>query len=173
VEKELGHLRDAIAQFQTAMLVTHDPELGMRARPLSIADYDDGGSLWFFTSSESGKVLEIEREAKVAVVMQEARRFVSISGRAKLDPSIERRRQLWRESFRPWFPKGPEGSDTTAIEVVPVVAELWDLHGKHGVEYVLHALSAVVQGKAADDDANGSYHVQVRDLSGLPKNAGG
>lgn len=163
MNEKLDQLREAMSDFKTAMLVTHDAEQGLRARPLEIAECDSDGKLWFFTASDSGKVVEIQRDANVAVVMQAPRRFISVSGSARFDSSLERRRQLWRESFRPWFPGGAEDPNAVALEVVPVSAELWDLRGKNGLEYALHAITAVVSGKRASDKSDGGYHVEVQE----------
>lgn len=160
---ELEQLREAISHFSTAMLVSADVVVGLRARPLSIAEHGSDGSLWFLTASDSGKVFDIQEDAQVAVVMQSERRFISLSGFARLDASAERRKALWRESFRPWFPKGPDDGSAIALEVIPKSAELWDLSGGNGIRYVLRALGALVSGKPASDAPDGRYHVQVKD----------
>lgn len=161
MSEELRQLLDALEHFTTAMLVTHDSDVELRARPLSIADRGPEGALWFFTASDSGKVLEMERDARVAVVMQGGSRFVSISGLARLDPSLERRQNLWRESFRPWFPAGPEDPHAITIEVIPTSAELWDLSGTKGLRYALSAIGAAVAGKRMSDAPNRGSHVTV------------
>jgi general stress protein 26 len=160
-DSKLERLTEVLPQFKTAMLVTHDDEVGLRARPLTVAKHDPDGSLWFFTSSRSGKTMEIERDANVAVVMQNENCFVSVSGVARLDASPGRLDQLWQESFRPWFPEGASDDDAVAIRVKPTAAEVWDLTGAKGVEYVLHALGALVTGERADNPDDASFHAKV------------
>ena len=55
--KRLSTLLDL---FDTAMLVTHTAEGGMRARPLSIAESQDDGAMYFSTAVDSPKVEELE-----------------------------------------------------------------------------------------------------------------
>jgi general stress protein 26 len=160
MDSNFARLIEALSQFKTAMLVTHDGNIGLRARPLTIADHDSDGSLWFFTSSSSSKAFEVSRDAHVAVVMQDERRFVSVSGFARLERSPERLERLWRESFRPWFPAGAKDENAVALQVKPVAAEVWDLTGTKGVAYVLQALGALVSGTRAENPS-ASYHVKV------------
>jgi general stress protein 26 len=161
MNSKIDRLTEILSHFDTAMLVTHDEDGGIRARPLTVADHDADGSLWFFTASESGKTLEIRRDASVAVVMQDERRFVSVSGVARLDSSHERLKQLWRESFRPWFPGGPDDRSAIAVHVEPIAAEIWDLTGSKGMAYALHALRALVSRNRADTPPDASFHVKV------------
>lgn len=168
MEKKLDRLIETISHFNTAMLVTHDEEVGLRARPLTVADHGDDGTLWFFTASDSGKAAQIRRDASVAVVMQDDKRFVSISGTARLDDSPGRLDQLWRESFRAWFPDGARDRNAVALQVVPLSAEVWDLSGMKGVEYAIHALTAVVSGRRAPDPDDTSFHVKIQGDAGRP-----
>jgi general stress protein 26 len=85
--ERLGKL---VSEFDTAMLVTRAGD-GMRARPLSIADRQADGTIYFSTAIESPKVHELEADPHVDVVMQDGRRFVSLSGTAH----IVRDRSCW------------------------------------------------------------------------------
>ncbi|MCA9595133.1 MAG: pyridoxamine 5'-phosphate oxidase family protein, partial [Myxococcales bacterium] len=49
---ETSHLLDVVSQFETAMLVTHDLSGMLRARPMSIAEVEKNGTLWFFTAHD-------------------------------------------------------------------------------------------------------------------------
>ena len=151
-----------VDRFDTAMLVTRDGRGELRARPLTIAQRDSDGSLWFFTSIESGKAFEIDRESSVAVVLQGKRRFVSISGRAELVREQARLEELWRESFRPWFPNGPLDSSAVAVRVTPVAGEYWDLSGSAGLAYMGAAIASVFSGEKMSDAPEASYHGRVQ-----------
>src|SRR3954464_6539136 len=77
------HLKKLLDGFDTAMLVTRSADGGMRSRPLAIAEKRDD-ALYFATSAGSPKVDEIEADAHVNVAMQDGRRYVSLSGVARL-----------------------------------------------------------------------------------------
>jgi general stress protein 26 len=158
---EEKHLFEIVDRVRVAMLVTHGPT-GIHARPLSLVERDAAGRLWFFTGLSSGKVTEIEANPEVALTFQGERRFVSISGTAEIegDPAIVA--GLFRESFRPWFPKGPSDPEAVGVCVTPKTAEFWDLSGTHGLRYVFHALTAVASGRRAGDVPGADYHGHVR-----------
>ena len=153
---ETSHLLDVVSQFETAMLVTHDLSGMLRARPMSIAEVEKNGTLWFFTAHDSGKAPELEKDSRVAVVMQGPSRYVSITGTARLTREPERLERLWRESWRPWFPGGAQDATAVAVRVLPVAAEYWDLSGLSGVRYVADALGAMVRRQRARNTANGA-----------------
>src|SRR5436190_484164 len=103
--KALGELLDIVRHFQTAMVVTEGPDGSPRARPMSIAATDPNGTMWFTTAVDSGKANEMLAHPHVAVVMQSATRFVSLSGEAKILASRDKARELWQDAWLPWFPE--------------------------------------------------------------------
>src|SRR5262245_30715687 len=96
-----------VRSFDTAMLVTH-AEGRLRARPLSVASVDADGDLWFATNCESAKAHELQVDPRVLVTMQSSSQFVSIAGTAELLVDHDIATSLWRDAWRPWFPKGAD-----------------------------------------------------------------
>jgi general stress protein 26 len=149
------HLTELIAQFRTAMLVTHAPDGELRSRPLAIAEVRDNGLLIFATSIESGKVHDIESDANVNVSLQDARRFVSLTGRAQIVQDRGEIDRLWSEAWKVWFPKGKADPSICLIEVDASSAEYWDQSGGKGIKYLFQAAAAYIKGttpRSADDD---------------------
>ena len=162
-EEKRAHLREVIADFDTAMLITHAEGGELRARPLALAQTKDDGVLYFPTSSSSPKIRELEVDSHVCVTMQDRRRrFVSISGHAQImrdRPIIE---ALWSDAWKVWFPQGKDDPDLALIAVVPSAAEYWDIKGGKGLAYLFGAARAYVTGTTPDvgDDAHNAK-VQV------------
>jgi general stress protein 26 len=152
------HLTEVLDSFDTAMLVTLDASGVPRARPLSIAQRESDGTLWFLTSQQTGQVLDIRDDRRVAVVLQAPRRFASLCGAATLVDDRARIEALWREAWRPWFPSGPKDPSIVVVRIEVHSAEYWDLEGLNGLKYVASALKAVVTRKRASDAANTPYH---------------
>src|SRR5258708_38367100 len=75
-------LRELLADFDSAMLVTRTAAGELRSRPMAVADVEPGGCLWVVTERHSGKLEEIAHDDHVNVAMQTKWKFVSISGRA-------------------------------------------------------------------------------------------
>lgn len=138
-----------VRDFDTAMLVTHTPDGGLRARPMAVAAVDAGGDLWFSTGMHSGKTGELVVDDHVAVVLQDGRRFVSVSGRARVVVDVARARELWRESWRPFFPGGPTDPELVLVHVHASEAELWDRRGLRGLLFLFGAVRRALAGNAA------------------------
>lgn len=155
-----AHLREVVADFDTAMLVTRTKQGEVRARPLALAKPDEGpealedvledGLLYFPTSLASPKIEEIAGDARVAVTMQDKRRFVSISGTARIVSDRGLVDRLWSESWKVWFPRGKDDPELCVLEVVPTAAEYWDNKGGTGLAYLFEAAKAYVQGTTPD-----------------------
>ena len=78
-------LVELLKQFSTAMLITHEAETRLRARPMAIAQVEDSGKIWFLTGDDTAKVHEIIRDTHVHLALQKDRSvYLSINGRATL-----------------------------------------------------------------------------------------
>lgn len=148
-------VKDLMRHFDTAMLTTHTPNGGLRSRPLSIAHNDeDPMGLYFATAIDSPKVHELELNAGVNVSMQDKRRFVSVTGEARviLDRGLLER--LWSETWRVWFPKGKNDPTLCIVVVEPREAAYWDMSGTEGISYLFEMAQAYVTGTKPTTDGD-------------------
>jgi len=141
-----------VRTFGTAMLVTHAHGGELRARPMSIASVGTSGDLWFATGVNSVKTDELLTDRRVVVVMQDAMRFVSLTGDAELVVNRARAAELWSEAMRPWFPKGPDDPELVLVHVRPHEAEYWNMGGVRGARFLFDAVKHVVKGQRMHDD---------------------
>jgi general stress protein 26 len=161
-----AHLREVVSDFDTAMLVTRTPVGELRARPLALsapetgADMLEDGVLYFPTSLASPKVEEIAADARVGVTMQDRRRFVSISGVARILSERALVDRLWSEAWKIWFPDGKDDPQLCLLEVTPTTAEYWDQKGGKGLRYLFEAAKAYVQGSTPE--TSDEQHAKVR-----------
>jgi general stress protein 26 len=166
VRPEVQHFHDLLTQFETAMLITRAEDGSMRARPMGIAKVEADSSLWFFTSVESGKAHEIERDKHVHVTLQNDRgTYVSLSGAATLERDRDRMAELWRDAFKIWFPSGPNDPEVALIHVIPKNGEYWDSEGFNKIKYLLAAARAYAAGEKFNvDDTEQHAAVDLEDL---------
>ncbi|HEX4509129.1 MAG TPA: pyridoxamine 5'-phosphate oxidase family protein [Burkholderiaceae bacterium] len=155
-----------IAEFDTAMLVTRGPDGGLRSRPLAIAKKgqelgDD--ALYFSTSIESGKVADLKADEQVNVSMQETRRFVSLTGTARVTRDRALIDKLWAEGWKIWFPNGKDDPSLSILMVEPHEASYWDISGGTGLKYLFESAKAYVSGTRppSDDDERHTAHVKL------------
>lgn len=149
-----------IGAFDTAMLVTTSLDGEPRARPMAIAGHDAGGLLYFATRAEDEKLEEILHDPDVAVTMQGASRFLSITGRARIETDVLLARQLWKPSMKLWFPGGAEDPQLTLILVEARRAEYWDRSGLRRLAFLWEAGKALVRGDLPQDEPE-ARHAKV------------
>ena len=153
-------LDELIATFDTAMLVTTSLEGRPRARPMAIAGHDEGGLLYFATRAEDEKMNEVLEHPQVAVTMQGDARYLSITGRARIETDVQLARDLWQASMKLWFPEGAEDPQLTLILVEPQYAEYWDRSGLRRLEFLWEAGKALVKGEVMDEPPT-EHHAKV------------
>ncbi|HWE53531.1 MAG TPA: pyridoxamine 5'-phosphate oxidase family protein [Bryobacteraceae bacterium] len=139
---------DIVQNFSTAMLVTTGPAGRPEARPMQIAKVEEGGDVWFFTGKSGRVVEETGQDPTVLLVFQDERStYVSLRGRARVVQDRARVKDLWKEAYQVWFPKGVDDPDLALLAVDPVSAEYWDSRGTNKLEYLFEAAKAYVKGE--------------------------
>jgi general stress protein 26 len=146
------HLRRILEGFAAAMLVTHDREGRMHARPMAIAETRRDGEVYFATAIDSGKVAEIGADPRVNVSLQSSSRFASLTGNARVLQDRALFDSLWSESWRVWFPEGRNDPSLCVLAVDVEEAEYWDTSGFRGLKYLFEAARAYVTGTRPRDD---------------------
>lgn len=144
-------LDQLITHFDTAMLVTTSLSGKPRARPMAIAGHDRGGLIYFATRAEDDKLKEILQNPDVAVTMQGGQRFLSITGRARVEVDVQLAREMWKPSMKLWFPEGANDPQLTLILVEPVHAEYWDRGGLRRLEFLWEAGKALLRGDQPEE----------------------
>jgi general stress protein 26 len=156
------HLHDLIKDFDTAMLVTHTPEGGLHARPLTVAAARGDGLLYFSTNVESPKVAEIDSDTTVAVTFQDESRYVAVTGTAELSRDRALIDELWNETWKVWFPKGKDDPSLAIIRVTPTTGEYWDQTGLKGVRYLFDSVKAYATGTSPPEKTDDRRNAKVQ-----------
>lgn len=153
-EESIGKLNELIKDVQFAMLTTNDGGV-LRSRPMQTQDFDFDGDLWFFTSSETHKAEEIERDSRVnvAYAAPNDNTYVSVSGTASIIKDQEKIDEYWNEALKAWFPEGKDAPDLVLLKVAVEQAEYWDAPSST-VAQALGFLKALATGEKADVGEN-------------------
>jgi general stress protein 26 len=156
-------LKELVENFDTAMLVTRNEDGGLRSRPLSIVrNDDDKGRFYFSTALDSPKVGELKTDPCVNICMQDKRRFVSVTGVARLVKDRALIDKLWSEAWKIWFPKGKDDPSLCILIVEPSEAAYWDASGLQGVTYLFEMAKAYIMGTKADSDGDEQHVARVK-----------
>lgn len=128
MNSDLSKLGDLIKDIRVAMLTTVSKEGELHSRPMMAQELDESGSVWFFTSSESGKAHSIENDQRVNLGYAKPNdsKYVSASGVAHIVKDQQKIKELWKPAMKAWFPEGVNESDLVLIQVQIESAEYWD-----------------------------------------------
>ena len=153
-EEAVEKLRDLIKDIDFAMLTTIDGG-ALRARPMSTQQTEFDGDLWFFTSTETHKVEEIERDNRVNVsyARPDTNTYVSVSGAASIVQDKQKIEELWNPAYKAWFPKGLEDPNLCLLKVSVEQAEYWDSPSST-VVHIYGFLKALATGERAEGGEN-------------------
>jgi general stress protein 26 len=144
-------LVELLKQFSTAMLVTHEAEGRLRARPMAIAQVEPNGKLWFLSGEDTAKVHEIIEDTRVHITLQKDRAiYLSINGHASLIHDRSKVDEVWQEAFKVWFPEGKDDPKLVLISVEPEDAEFWDNQGWKKVKYLFQAAKSYLTHSTAE-----------------------
>jgi general stress protein 26 len=126
--EDLAEIAQLIADIDICMLVTRSDD-GLRGRPMSNnrnVEYD--GDSWFFAYRDGQHVADIEGDPDVALAYMHTERgiWISIEGEAQVTDDVDRKRSLWQDELKMWFPEGPEDERVVLIKVAADRARLWN-----------------------------------------------
>lgn len=138
------HLVELLRAFDTAMLITRPSSGALRARPMSLAEIEPDGTLWFLTSASSPKAQELSEDSRAMVTLQKATRFVALNGDMEFVTDRARIHQLWKVTDAAWF-QDADDPDIVLLRFSPVDAEYWDNAGTRGLRYAFEIAKAVIQ----------------------------
>ncbi|MFO7567420.1 MAG: pyridoxamine 5'-phosphate oxidase family protein [Enhygromyxa sp.] len=157
-------LRKLVREFDDAMLVSLDGGGQLHGRPMRIVGHQQDGAddLWFFTGINAAKLAEMRQNPQVAVTMADGKRFVAISGEARIVVDPAKIQSLWNESWKLWFPDGPTGGGIALIQVLPQHAEYWDQSFPAGIRFALEAAKAWVANEAIEEPDRPEQHAKIQ-----------
>lgn len=145
------HFFELLQQFEVATVITRGRSGELHGRPMAVAEVSADGTLWFITSVDSTKVLEIRADSRAMLTLQNTNQFVAMNGHFELVADRAKIDELWKESYRLWF-KGESDPELVLLRFTPFDAEYWDNSGAHGVKHAFEAAKAYLKGQKIDPE---------------------
>lgn len=154
-QESIGKLNDLIRDIDFAMLTTVDANGVLRSRPMRTQDVEFDGDLWFFTSSKTHKVEEIENDDRVnaAYASPAMNTYVSVSGTAEIVRDKAKIDEYWNDILKAWFPEGKDSPDLVLLKISVDEAEYWDSPSSTIVQ-IAGFVKALATGERADGGEN-------------------
>jgi general stress protein 26 len=154
-------LRELLADFDWAMLVTRTAAGGLRSRPMAVAQVEENGLMWFMTERPSGKLEDVANDDHVNIAMQSKSQFVSVSGRAVVVDDARKVVELWNEAWKVYFPDGKDDPSLVLLKVHGETGEYWDYSGTSRIRYLIEAGKAYLSGTKPEVAEDPKMHGKV------------
>lgn len=125
-----GKVADLVKGHRIAMLTSIGADGTLLSRPMALQETEFDGDLWFFAERDSRKVANVTANPQVNVTVGSATTWVSLTGTAVVVDNPAKRRELWNEAVKAWYPDGPDDPGLVLLKVVADSAEYWDTPGR-------------------------------------------
>ena len=126
-QENIRKLKTLVEEVKIAMLCSSQGD-HLRSRPMSTAQFDEEGSIWFFTNDHSGKASELVVNHQICLAYSNPSKnsYISISGDARIVNDWQKMKELYNPAINAWFPKGLDDPNLALLKVTPFQAEYWD-----------------------------------------------
>jgi general stress protein 26 len=153
-EESIEKIRELTEGIDFCMLTTMDGGV-LRSRPMSTQQFEFDGDLWFFTSDNTHKIDEIEKDNRVnaAYSNPDDNVYLSISGKAEVVKDKAKIEELWSPVLKAWFPEGLDDPHLCLLKIPVEQAEYWDAPNSTIVQ-LFGMVKAIATGQEADYGEN-------------------
>ena len=124
---------EAMKKVDFCMMTTLGTQRGMHTRPMSNnKNVEWDGDTWFFSAADSSQVQEIRDNPKVNLSYSQPEDilFITLSGDGEIVSEVEKKKELWDDELKMWFPDGPESDGVVLIKVRSKSAHYWSKEGE-------------------------------------------
>lgn len=151
---DIADLKSKIKEVRFPMFTWQDEHGHLLSQPMTQEAVDDGGGIWFYTSTQTAlwDCIAHRPQVNLSFAKPEDSLFVSVSGLAERVVDRERIRAMWNAGVQAWFPAGPDDEHAVLIRVEPHSAEYWDSNDSKMVRLFAMAKAAMT-GTRPDMDA--------------------
>ena len=148
----ISKIKEMAKDIKMCMFCTELSVRPIPTRPMAVLDVDDNGALWFLSSAESNKNVEIKHDDDVQLIFAKNSdsHYLSVFGRALIYKDKAHIDDVWTPVANTWFEEGKNDPDVTVIKVEPTDAYYWDTkYGK--MVSLIKMAAAAVSGKSTDE----------------------
>jgi general stress protein 26 len=155
--KAVERIKATVKKAETCFFCTGGSVVGADGiRPMNVRKVDDQGVLWFLSSDDSHKNLELQHTPSVVLLFQGTPHsdFLQLSGTATVSRDRQKIKELWEPILKTWFTEGIDDPRITVISVKPETGYYWD--NKHGnLVAGIKMMFGAMTGKTMDDSIEG------------------
>jgi general stress protein 26 len=146
---ERRRVRALIQRAGVAMLMTVDEHAAPIGRPMLPLFLDNDPCIYFLTHQNSRKVSQIMARPQVGLTMSSTGCYFVVAGTAAVLREAGLIQQLWRPTYRAWFPDGMNDREATALRMSVSRVDYWEPPRSRLIR-VVQAVKAVVTRRAVE-----------------------
>ena len=127
-EAAFKKLKEMAEDIRFCMFCTIGYAGTISSRPMTTSEVDEEGDIWFFTNKLSEVSIEADQKNDVclAYACPNDNDYLSVTGVASIVLNKAKIKELWKDSYKAWFPEGINDPELALIRVTPSNAEYWD-----------------------------------------------
>jgi general stress protein 26 len=152
----IAKVKEMAEDIKVCMFCTQLSERPIPTRPMGVQEVDDKGNLWFISSADSNKNMEIKQDDEVQLIFAKNAdaHFLSLFGKATIYKDKDKIDDMWSPVAKTWFEEGKNDPNVTVIKVTPLDAYYWDT--KYGKTVTLLKIAAgAITGKTDEGGIEG------------------
>jgi general stress protein 26 len=159
-QEAIEKVKELIKHNSICMFVTHLDELPLETRPMSVAQVEDDGSLWFLSGKTTEKNQDISVDPRVQLFFSNVsdQEYLTIYGTAEEVNDREKIKELWTPIAKAWFNEGVDDPDLCAVRVSPQDAFYWDTNSGRMIS-LIKILASAVTGRTFEEGVQGKLNV--------------
>ncbi|HZY79506.1 MAG TPA: pyridoxamine 5'-phosphate oxidase family protein [Cyclobacteriaceae bacterium] len=153
-------LKELIKHNSICMFATRLADTPLETRPMSVAQVDDEGNLWFLSGKSTKKNEDIAIDSHVQLFFSNVsdQEYLSVYGMASIVNNKPKIKELWTPIAKAWFNEGVDDPDISAIKLEPENAFYWDTKSGRMIS-LIKILASAVTGKTLQEGVRGKLTV--------------
>ena len=159
-QEAIEKLKELAEKAGTCMFCTNLAQFPHTSRPMALQEVDETGKLWFISSIESNKNIEIENNNRVTLYFQNTGtyQFLAVSGYAQVHTDRLTIEKYWTGFANAWF-DGKDDPTVSIISVDPVDSDYWDTKDGKIISFIKMSFMAITGAKSDDNGIEGKLNV--------------
>ena len=155
-------LKDLISDIDMCLFCTDlKTGDGSTARPMSTAQVDDSGNIWFLSAKDSEKNIEIQKDNRVQLFYAHPGKssYLVVNGAASISQDRAKIEELWSVLDKTWFKEGKDDPNISVIKVSDINAYYWDTKGNRMIN-ILKMAASVATGTTLVEAEEGALDIK-------------
>ncbi len=135
------------------MFCTNLTKLPNNSRPMSLQETDEEGNMWFISSNDSTKNMEIDKDNRVQLYFCNSSNYeyLSVYGIATIHTDKQTIEDKWSVFANAWF-DGKDDPNVSIIKVQPSEVYYWDTKAGKLVSLLSFAKAIITGDNTSNDD---------------------